>query len=227
MITKEYIEKEYIEKRRPVQEIVKEIGCGLTTFNRYRKKYGIPIRADGEDLTGKTFNGWEVIEKIERKNKNGDNTVTWLCRCKCGSIKEKQTASLNSPVESRRTKECAKCRGFNHRSKEVISQSAWSNIIHSAQSRNLELSITKEYVTKLFIKQEQKCALTGLPIFFPEVTYRKCEGTASLDRINPKLGYVHNNVQWVHKKVNAMKQDLDENIFLKFCKIVSKNYECQ
>ena len=47
-------------------------------------------------------------------------------------------------------------------------------------------------------------------------------GTASLDRIDSKKGYIEGNVQWVHKNVNKMKMDLDEK---EFFSIVKQVYE--
>ena len=45
-----------------------------------------------------------------------------------------------------------------------ISDTFWSRIIKSAEKRNHTFSITKEYVWGLFLKQNGKCALSGLEI---------------------------------------------------------------
>lgn len=45
--------------------------------------------------------------------------------------------------------------------------------------------------------------------------------TASLDRTNSYKGYLKNNVKWVHKTVNKMKQNLSEEEFIYFCKLVT------
>jgi len=42
-------------------------------------------------------------------------------------------------------------------------------------------------------------------------------GTASLDRINSVRGYEPDNVQWVHKTVNFMKQALSDKELLEWC----------
>lgn len=47
--------------------------------------------------------------------------------------------------------------------------------------------------------------------------------TASLDRIDSSKGYVEGNVQWVHKDVNYIKQDLEESYFKKLCKLITEN----
>lgn len=49
------------------------------------------------------------------------------------------------------------------------------------------------------------------------------ESTASLDRIDSSKPYVKDNVQWVHKVVNNMKWDFDQNEFIEWCKIIASN----
>lgn len=44
--------------------------------------------------------------------------------------------------------------------------------------------------------------------------------TASLDRINSNLGYEPNNVQWVHKDINKMKLDYNQQYFINMCTYV-------
>lgn len=46
--------------------------------------------------------------------------------------------------------------------------------------------------------------------------------TASLDRIDSTKGYTLDNIQWVHKHINVMKMDLDQEYFIKLCKLVTK-----
>jgi hypothetical protein len=46
------------------------------------------------------------------------------------------------------------------------------------------------------------------------------ETTASLDRIDSSKGYIKTNVQWVHKKVNKMKQDTSVDEFKHYCKLI-------
>ena len=52
---------------------------------------------------------------------------------------------------------------------------------------------------------------------------KKRKFTASLDRIDSKLGYELNNIQWVHKDINMMKQAYTNNYFIEHCKLVAAN----
>lgn len=58
---------------------------------------------------------------------------------------------------------------------------------------------------------EYKCALSDKSISFND-------GTASVDRIDSKIGYVSNNIQIVHKDINIMKNAFDQDYFIDICK---------
>ena len=45
--------------------------------------------------------------------------------------------------------------------------------------------------------------------------------TASIDRIDSSAGYVAGNIQFVHKHINKMKNNLDEQCFIEMCKLVA------
>ena len=48
----------------------------------------------------------------------------------------------------------------------------------------------------------------------------------SLDRIDSNNGYVEGNVQWVHKDVNMMKKDYNQEYFINICKLIT-NGACE
>lgn len=98
----------------------------------------------------------------------------------------------------------------------------WRQCIYGAQQRNLDFSITKEYISSLLISQNYKCALSGVKIKFPIRGEKRSAITASLDRIDSSKGYIVGNVQWVHKRVNIMKMNMTDDIFIDWCeKIVN------
>jgi len=47
-----------------------------------------------------------------------------------------------------------------------------------------------------------------------------------MDRIDNDLGYTKENIQWVHKDVNAMKSNFKEKYFLKICKLIVRRLLC-
>jgi hypothetical protein len=101
------------------------------------------------------------------------------------------------------------------------------NVKNNAITRNLEFSITFEYMWDLFIKQNRKCAYSGKELIFVRNYWsNKKEQTASLDRTDPTKGYIENNVKWIHKDVNQMKWDMSEKHFIEICKNIN-NYWCK
>jgi hypothetical protein len=108
---------------------------------------------------------------------------------------------------------------------EEISGTRWSSYQKGAEARGFIFEITIEYAWELFLKQEQKCAYTGIPIYFDMSLdnlrkYGHQGGTASLDRIDSLKGYIMGNVQWVHKDANKMKMDLPEEDFFRMVKLI-------
>jgi len=47
--------------------------------------------------------------------------------------------------------------------------------------------------------------------------------TASLDRIDSSIGYIKSNIQWVHKRVNLIKSDMDQKDLLYWCSLIVDN----
>lgn len=82
---------------------------------------------------------------------------------------------------------------------------------HSARRRKIEFNISKEFIMNLLDKQNNTCVLSGLDIHLSN-------RTASLDRIDSSKGYTEDNVQWVHKIVNFMKQKMSNQELIDMCK---------
>lgn len=155
-----------------------------------------------------------VLSEAERlKQKN----VRWLCKCDCG----KETTVRAQALKSGEIKSCG-CMWY--RGVEDLSSTYFSQILNGAKHRDLEFSITKEYLWSLFLKQDKKCALSGIDINLDKhYGKRLCTQTASLDRIDSLKGYTEENVQWVHKDVNTMKMDLSETKFFEFISLIYKH----
>lgn len=106
-----------------------------------------------------------------------------------------------------------------------ISGSYWGGLRKGARVRSLEHSITIEYAWNIFIAQNRKCALSGIPIEFYKPRTPQSSQTASLDRIDPSKGYIEGNVQWVHKTINKMKMNLSQDEFIQLCCDIANNYK--
>jgi hypothetical protein len=96
---------------------------------------------------------------------------------------------------------------------------------HGAKSRNIPFKISIQYLWRLFCKQNEKCNLSGIELSLNHSKNGNSFGTASIDRIDNTRGYVRGNVQWVHKDINFMKQDLSQTEFINYCKLIAKTHE--
>lgn len=109
---------------------------------------------------------------------------------------------------------------------EEISGAYWSTVYYGAtKARELSFDLNIKDCWELFLKQNRKCALSGIDIAFATLNKDFLAGrqTASLDRINSNIGYRIDNVWWVHKKINIIKRDLQVDDFIELCKLVA-NY---
>lgn len=170
------------------------------------------------DITGKRFGKLVVLQRIPKKERSYGGRW-WLCQCDCGNTKETIYHSLISGATS--SCGCSRIGEGNPAWKgyKLISGSTWVQMKTSAEERGLEFSITKEYIYDLFLKQNEKCVLSGEKLILDERSGK----TASLDRIDSNKGYVEGNVQWVHKDLNTMKWDFSMDEFTNWCKKVA-NY---
>lgn len=170
-----------------------------------------------ECLTGKAFGNWNVGD---RKGTDKTQTFTYDCICNvCGF----ETNINGSKLKLNYFPICLGC--LPRIREDSVKNNIWRKIIWGARQRNLEFTVTPEYIFDLLEKQEYKCALTGLPISMAKTTKDQVRGrsTVSLDRINSDIGYVVGNLQWVHKKLNRMKQDFTQEVFIELCKLVVKH----
>lgn len=179
----------------------------------------------GEDLTGQILGKIKVISKVE--NTENGKGYRWNCECDCGCKFEIGAGYL---LYYKR-RECPKCSRRNaalNRPKKIytkISLRYIDSIIRGAKIRNLEYSVTNDYLWNIYEKQNRLCAISKLPIIFAKscTEQKERKATASLDRIDSSKGYVEGNVQWVHKHINEMKKRYTDEYYTFMCQQVAKN----
>lgn len=175
------------------------------------------------DLTGQKFGKLLVISK---SNNNKSGRTMWLCNCDCGKEKIVSTKLLKNGESNScgcnwrvQNKKHASWKGY-----EEIPKDFFSNIRRGANLRGIEFNIQIEDLWELLLKQNRKCALSGLEIKFSKIRKDRKNKTISLDRIDNSKGYVKNNIQFVHKHINIMKNKFEESYFIELCKnIVNQN----
>lgn len=174
-----------------------------------------------EDLTGQRFCKL-VVQYPIRINK----VVKWVCVCDCG----KEKAITNGCLKNGGTTSCGCVQSASiikrnisrYKGIEELSGEHLNNIFYSAKNRGIFFDISKEYLWKVYIDQDKKCALSGLDIKFGK-RFKKEEITASIDRIDSAKGYIEGNVQWVHKEINKMKFTKSDIDFVYYCTLVANH----
>jgi deoxyuridine 5'-triphosphate nucleotidohydrolase len=170
-------------------------------------------------LIGEIINNVKVLE-LFGKNKQG--AKIWKCKTLCCG---KMVYFDSGRLRTKLYKCCLPKNTYRNyllgnksplwKGYEEISANKWGEILNNAKKRNLNVNVTIQDIWYLFIKQDRKCALSGLDLNFGK------NQTASLDRIDSSKGYEIDNVWWVHKDINKMKMHYPLDIFIEMCYLVT------
>jgi hypothetical protein len=225
-ITKQQI-KQCFRQNMKVKDIALHYKCSKSLIYALCKKFKIIIPSI--DLVGLKINKFTVIKKLGSRGIAGRQETHWLCVCDCGNLRELSTKILIS----KKNKSCG-CwkRQKEYREKhhcwtgyEGIHGKRWQIIKTGAIKRGHKFNLSIQDAWKLYEKQNRKCAISGVDIYFAETVSTFSAATASLDRIDSTLGYTLDNVQWVHKEINLMKQGMSMKQFLEWIKIIGQYNE--
>ena len=152
------------------------------------------------NLLGKVFDFWTVID--EAPSRFGHKTY-WLCRCRCGKIKEIAAQSLLNGSSTK----CMKCRkstgnsthGFCKNGKKPLEYHIWNSIKNRCKNPNIPgyknyggrgITICKEW-DECFEK------------FLDDMGVKPFKD-ASVERIDNEKGYSKENCKWI-KRIHQMK----------------------
>ena len=185
-----------------------------------------------KDLTNQKFSKLLVLS-VHSKTRNGH--IRYTCKCDCGN----DANILGTHLIQGNTKSCGcdKPVGKTHHQWTGVGEMSgdfWDHHVKRSASGvkgkrgPIELSVTKEDVWNLFLKQNRKCALSGVDLVFAQNKKDQVKGatTASIDRINSQKGYIEGNIQWTHKWINVMKSNFTQDEFICICqKIANHNKE--
>lgn len=174
-------------------------------------------RCDRIDLIGQNFGELVVVALSNEKTKT--RGLLWECKCSCGKIVKLATNCLTSG----NNKTCGD-KKIHPKQSEYCGEIPMPHITNTKQNaikRNLEFTVSPEYLWQLFLQQNRKCSLSGVNLYFTTHSNasvgRSKETNASLDRIDSSKGYTEDNVQWVHKDLNRMKWSKTDDEFITWC----------
>lgn len=159
-----------------------------------------------------------VVSDFYRTRSEGNRSILWYnCDCDCGG-KHTVKADIFNIGDCIACPNCSQS-GKYIQTRRIVKPSRYFQNIKSGSKRrkhikDLPFDITLDFILSLLKSQGNCCTLSGLPIEIED-------GTASLDRIDSSRGYTTDNVQWVHRTINFMKQEMSQEDFILFCQHVS------
>lgn len=183
-----------------------------------------------------------IVRQIETKeiiSKKGKRYTRRICIVECPRCQYSYKRAYGNLGNATKCRNCSQLEnntnktGKGHSSIGEVSGTYINSLKQKARQRNIPWNLTTQDLYNLYIEQNRKCALSGLDIKLYTYTKKTSTGksrhintsimTGSLDRMDSSKDYTLDNVQWVHKVINIMKNTLDVNDFTWFCKEVSKN----
>ena len=158
------------------------------------------------------YNQLTVLEEVKHNGR-----LMYRTQCDCGRVDIKR----KDWVISGRTTSCKNCASkrtainypppVNRTGCKGLSGTHYLSIKAGASRRNIPFDLSAEFLWKLFEEQEGKCALTGLDlVLVNKIKNQNVDWdtiTASVDRKDNSKGYTEDNVWWVHKTVNRLKNN--------------------
>jgi hypothetical protein len=215
-LSRELLYQKYVVEEKSKHQVAKEVGCCTQTLSRKLKFYDIPDHGVKiEDLSGKKFGRLTLIRFFKR---NRYSKQVWLCLCDCGNETTVDLASLKRGLT-------ISCGCYKHEKSwkgyGEISAGYWNKLVKTASERGYDFTITIEQAWNIFLQQNRKCAISGLPLTLTSYYAHKYDlQSASPDRINSDYGYIPDNFQWVHKSINRIKGVLNNAELIAYCKVI-------
>lgn len=193
------------------------------------------------DLTGKQFGRWTVLEQTPRSYQ-----TMWLCECRCGTKRKVSGANLRTGhstscgcYREENRPNLVKNRDYNgirnpRAAKSatiggiwVPSSSVWykraAGIFYNAKKSGVPIEFPNAASLASYVVEiaPDKCPVFGVP--FVERGVGFSNWSPSIDKIDPKLGYIKGNVQVISMLANCMKRNASPEQLKQFAQWVLRS----
>lgn len=180
-------------------------------------------------VKGSVFGDYIVIDETFETSK--DCKRMFHVRCKCG----KEEYKLAKNLKSGRCVSCKSCASkktaalypppVTFKGIGGLSKTHFNSICNGAKVRDIKFDISLEFLWNLFLKQKGKCAMSGVPLVL-EAKIRNTNPdwsviTASVDRIDSTKPYTEDNVWWIHKRLNRLKNSFSMEELLYWSNLIA------
>lgn len=164
------------------------------------------------------------LGRIDNPNRRRNTINYWECQCDCGNLTKVDTASLTQ----RSIKSCG-CKKFlatnvKYPNNTTMPTYMFLGAMKGASMRHIDFNVSIEDMEAQWIKQNGICALSGIKLFMAQSIRShktKERTTASLDRIDSTKAYTVDNIQWIHKDINIMKNSFKQDYFIDLCRKIA------
>ena len=112
---------------------------------------------------------------------------------------------------------------YNYKYETTLFERTYKNKKAYCKRLNIPFNLTEDYLLRIY-PENLLCPI--LNVEMTDVVERRGvtpENFATLDRVIPYNGYVEGNVQWISKKANRLKSDMDVETLQKILEYVEKN----
>lgn len=173
------------------------------------------------------MNTCKECRSLSRKEKNYCRTETNRECPKCKRIMTPDNFSRDKQSTDGLQTYCKNCQKINeinyykNGGSELYFSKHFKDLKCNAIKRNIDVNITLKDIKDLYVKQNEKCAISGIKMtteFIPGEAKWSRRHNMSVDRINSNGSYTKDNIQLVCCIINIMKWDLDQNHFIDMCK---------
>lgn len=177
------------------------------------------LKGSYTDLTGLRVGKLIVVEFSHiYTDSKGNGAACWKCRCDCGTeliVKNVSLRGGQKMIEQNIGSGRIQCDNCSPRTIDGYShiRLPFKKAEMRAKKADREFAISLEYMRNLLDMQNNKCAISGIPLVIRATSGSKHFGNGripnilSIDRIDSSKGYIEGNVQWVTAQVNFFKSE--------------------
>lgn len=166
------------------------------------------------------------VDRHVKDNSDGiylNDNNKWCSSCNsCGKEQAytRKDHARGSYISKRLCRRCANYSNVNVGNAHIdgFRKVDFTQFQRQAKERGISWEIDAELVIEMWNSQQGKCALSGMSMV-------KHPRTWSIDRIDNSGDYTPDNIQLVDKRVNMMKGQLHNYVFIDLCRRISANNE--
>jgi len=179
------------------------------------------------DLSGHVFGRWTVLHKVETQG----SPTTWMCKCSCGVTRSVTSQNLRGGksascgcFRNENRPSLVRNRDYSGRKNPraqksiaasggiwVPSNSVWykraAGVFYTAKKAGIPVGFGSVAQMAVYVRS---IAPPVRPVFkqpFAERGQGFSKWSPSIDKVDPKLGYVPGNIQVISMLANCMKRD--------------------